>query len=54
MIKKRTEWVTASARGYGWGKKKIIYFSFSFSVLADVFEKNERKNETVSTILAVS
>ena len=36
------------------GKRKLFIFSFSLSALTDVFEKNERKNETASTILAVS
>ena len=59
--------MTASARGYGWGKKKIdgltsgsdliiLFFPkdvyrrslFFFLALANVFEKNEKKNKPTS------
>ena len=43
--------MTASARGRGGGRRKytgVLYFSFSRSALADVFEKNEKKNKTKS------
>ena len=37
--------MTASARGFGWGKKG----SFSRArAPADVYEKNEKKNKTMS------
>ena len=54
--KKQTagEFFDRQRKGVGVGEEEVIYFSFSRSaialalVLADVFQKNEKKNKTTS------